>query len=58
MTTPTNSHKAWTDKRGHVSSVGRSRPSWIGLSIPQPLSIRVIWWAKRAEGFLNRHKDG
>jgi len=27
MTTPTNSHKAWTDKGGHVTLTGRVRKS-------------------------------
>ena len=36
---------------------GGSNRSWIGLSIRLRLLISVNWWARRAEGFLNRHKD-
>ena len=32
MTTPTNSHKAWTDKGGHVSSIRQNSKSMLQIN--------------------------
>ena len=36
MTTPTHSHKAWTDKGGHVTGVGGPAQSSAGVRADQP----------------------